>query len=225
VLHRRWRHRRRSVHSNRVGWGIEPRNGFIAGAEAVGRAEGNMNGAVMQGAATLPRSKNPSRAKGSRRNLGDLTPPAVAEAIPGRDRKSRRRSCRGRRAESDRCIVPRKPSNKAERSAAERVEGRRLVTGRSGRQPTLRAQTRVSVSHASARSRCAPVGPSPARRNGTTCDKSPVRESCPPGSARGGLAARPVPTATSLAARISAYQSFVWSFSHLAANRSIGRRV
>jgi hypothetical protein len=43
--------------------------------------------------------------KGSRRNLGDLTPPAVAEAIPGRDRKSRRRSCRGRREESDGCIV------------------------------------------------------------------------------------------------------------------------
>ena len=36
------------------------------------RAEGNMNGAVMQGAAALPWSKNSSRWKGSRWNLGGL---------------------------------------------------------------------------------------------------------------------------------------------------------
>jgi len=38
----------------------------------VRRAEGNMNGAVMQGAAALPWSKNSSRWKGSRWNLGGL---------------------------------------------------------------------------------------------------------------------------------------------------------
>ena len=76
---RRWRHRRRSVHNDRVGWTIEPRKWVIAGAEAVGSAAGNMNGAVMQGAAALPWSKTPSRWKGSRRNLGGL---ASGRAIP-----------------------------------------------------------------------------------------------------------------------------------------------
>ena len=36
------------------------------------------------------------------------------------------------REKSDRCVVPRKPPNKAEQSAAEGVEGRRLVEGRAG---------------------------------------------------------------------------------------------
>ena len=92
-------------------WGVgyEPRKRYVAGAEAFRSVEGNMCGAVMRGTVALPGSKATSRMKGSRRNLGDLTSPAVAEAIPGRDRKSRRRSCRGRREESDGCIVPRKP--------------------------------------------------------------------------------------------------------------------
>src|SRR5260370_23563749 len=42
----------------------------------------------------------------------DLTPPAVATASPGHDRKSRRRSCWGRREESDGCVVPMKPRTK-----------------------------------------------------------------------------------------------------------------
>ena len=108
-MRRRWRHRRRSVHSNRVGWASEPRKWDIAGAEAVGSAEGNTNGAVMQGAATLPWSRTPSRWKGSRRNLGDLTSPAAAAADTGHVGKSRRRSRRGRGEESDGCIVPVKP--------------------------------------------------------------------------------------------------------------------
>jgi hypothetical protein len=54
----------------------------IAGAEAVATAEGNMCGAAMRGADALPGSEATSRTNGSRRNLGDLTPPAVASAIP-----------------------------------------------------------------------------------------------------------------------------------------------
>ena len=54
-----------------------------AGAEAVQSAEGNMSGAVMRGTAALPGSETSSRTKGSRRNLGDLLPPAVAVAAPG----------------------------------------------------------------------------------------------------------------------------------------------
>jgi hypothetical protein len=45
----------------------------IAEAEAFSVAEGNMCGAAMRGAVVLPRSKTPSRTKGSRRNLGDPT--------------------------------------------------------------------------------------------------------------------------------------------------------
>ena len=55
----------------------------VAGAEAVATAEGNMCGAVTQGTVALPGSEATSRMNGSRRNLGDLTPPAVATAIPG----------------------------------------------------------------------------------------------------------------------------------------------
>src|SRR5690242_21898882 len=75
-----------------------------------------MCGAVMRGPVALPGSEATSRKKGTRRNLGDLVWPAVAGAIPGRDRKPRRRSCRGTGEESDGSIVPEKPSNKAVRS-------------------------------------------------------------------------------------------------------------
>src|ERR1041384_8155274 len=75
-----------------------------------------MCGAVMRGPVALPGSEATSRQKGTRRNLGDLVWPAVAWAIPGRDRKSRRRSCRGTGEESDGSRVLEKPSNKAVRN-------------------------------------------------------------------------------------------------------------
>src|SRR3954469_635369 len=99
-----------------MGCEIEPRNAYVAGAEAVKGAEGNMCGAAMRGPVALPGSEATSRKKGTRRNLGDLVWPAVACAIPGRDRKPRRRSCRGTGEESDGSIVLEKPSNKAVRS-------------------------------------------------------------------------------------------------------------
>ena len=45
----------------------------FAEAETVAMVEGNMNVPAMRGVAALPWSKTPSRSKGSRRNLGDLT--------------------------------------------------------------------------------------------------------------------------------------------------------
>ena len=45
-----------------------------AEAEAVRWVEGEMCGAAMRGPDALPWSKTPSRTKGSRRKLGDLTP-------------------------------------------------------------------------------------------------------------------------------------------------------
>jgi hypothetical protein len=67
----RRRRRPRSVHSGCVGCVIEPRNGCVAGAETVRRVERNMDRAAKRGHARLPGSKSRSRAKGSRRNLGD----------------------------------------------------------------------------------------------------------------------------------------------------------
>ncbi len=52
------------------------------------------------------------------------------------------------RGESDPAIVAVKPTNKAERSAAEPVEPRAGTEGNAGRQSTHRAQDRVSVSQA-----------------------------------------------------------------------------
>src|SRR4051812_29255514 len=52
---------------------------FNAGAEAVQSVEGNMSGAVMRGTVALPGSETSSRTNGSRRNLGDLLPPAAAQ--------------------------------------------------------------------------------------------------------------------------------------------------
>jgi group II intron reverse transcriptase/maturase len=46
------------------------------------------------------------------------------------------------RRESDGCVVPAKLANKAERSAAELVEGRRLDEGNTGQQNALRTQSR-----------------------------------------------------------------------------------
>lgn len=62
----------------------------VAEAETVGNVEGNMYGAVMRGAGALPWSETPSRTKGTRWNLGDLTLPATALAVLGRDGKSMR---------------------------------------------------------------------------------------------------------------------------------------
>ncbi len=109
-----------------------------AGAETVENVEGNMLRTVMRmlrtvmrGATALPWSKTPFRPKGARRNLGDLMLPTVATAIPGHDRKSYGRRCRGRHEESDGCIVPMKPrTTLADGSGAESVEGRRPIEGR-----------------------------------------------------------------------------------------------
>ena len=91
--------------------------------------ERNMSDAVMRGIVALPGSETTSRTKGSRRNLGDLRPPAAALAVPGRFGKARSRSRIGRSEESDGRIVPMKPrTTPADRLVAESVEGR--VEGR-----------------------------------------------------------------------------------------------
>src|SRR3954452_24899416 len=79
---------------------IEPRKTLTVEAEALQTAAGNMCGTVLRGTAAPPGSETSSSRQGSCRNLGDLMLPAVATAIPGHDRKSYGRRCRGRYEES-----------------------------------------------------------------------------------------------------------------------------
>jgi hypothetical protein len=103
----------------------------VVEAEALRTAAGNMCGTVLRGTVAPPESETSSSRQGSCRNLGDLMPPAVATAIPGRFGKVRSRSRIGRFEESDGRIVPMKPrTTLADRSGAESVEGRRPVEGR-----------------------------------------------------------------------------------------------
>ena len=75
-------------------WGVllslEKQNS--AEAETVSNVEGNMCGPVMRGADALPWSKNISRTKGTRRNLGDLTFDRWHVAPKVRSGKARSRS-------------------------------------------------------------------------------------------------------------------------------------
>ena len=64
----------------------------VAEAEIVAVVEGNMSVPAKRGAAALPRSKTPSRSKGSRRNLGDLTSDRRRCALAARIGKARSRS-------------------------------------------------------------------------------------------------------------------------------------
>src|SRR5713226_8094944 len=63
-----------------------------AEAETVEEVEGNMSGAARRGAAALPWSKTPSRPKGSRWKLGDLTSDRCRRTAPARVGKARSRS-------------------------------------------------------------------------------------------------------------------------------------
>ena len=96
----------------RAGSVLSPEIVDIAEAQALCIVEGDMCGAAMRGAVAPPGSETRSCRKGTRRNLGDLVWPLIAKAIRGRDRKSRRRSCRGAGEESDGLIAPAKRSNK-----------------------------------------------------------------------------------------------------------------
>jgi hypothetical protein len=66
--------------------------GYLARAEAVGCAEGNMCGLAMREAVVSPESKTTARAKGDRRKLGDLLAGRVAAAAAVRIGKARSRS-------------------------------------------------------------------------------------------------------------------------------------
>src|ERR1700746_1624616 len=85
------------------------------------------------------------------------------------------------REKSDPVIVAKKPTNKAEQSAAEPVERRAGTKGNANQQSTDRAQNRATVSQALARIRKAATAASPSHTQGG----SRVREFRMHGSVRG----------------------------------------
>src|SRR5882762_4380506 len=88
---------------------------------------------------------------------------------------------------SDSVVVAEKPTNKAERSAAEPVEPRAETKGNVGQQSTRRTQSRISVSKALARyGKSLPSIP----KVGTVCGKAARTDLC------GGREVTRVPTAT-----------------------------
>src|SRR3954470_9397087 len=142
-----------------------------------------MCGAVMRGPVALPGSEATSRQKGTRRNLGDLVWPAVAGAIPGRDRKSKAKLSGNRRGVG----WVHSTGETLEQSRAERWRRGR----REGTQPEeeVDAEARPGHSAGFGVSQEAPIrgsyrnGPPKPRTSITlTSDKSPVRESRTPGS-------------------------------------------
>jgi len=120
----------------------------IAGAEPLLSVEGIMCGAVMRGAVALPGSKATSRTKGSRRNLGGLTPDHRPTGRPGPHAEGEEptRMMNGRE-KSDSAIVAAKQANKAGRPAAEPVERRAGAKGRAVQQRAFRTLRRVSLRH------------------------------------------------------------------------------
>jgi hypothetical protein len=118
----------------------------IAGAEGFHSLEGNMCGTAMRGAVALPGSKATSRAKGSHRKLGDLVPDrsGVAAAGPHREGEEPKPMMHGHE-KSDPAIVAVKPTNKAERSAAEPAEPRAGTKGNAGQQSTRQTQSWARV--------------------------------------------------------------------------------
>ena len=166
----------------------------FAGAETVENVEGNMLRTVMRGATALPWSKTPLRSKGTRRNLGDLMPPAVATAIPGRFGKARSRSRIGRYEESDGRIVPMKPRTRPIRDRRRRWwrEGGRSGERRAAAHAPDPVPEPACPRGGEPADRDGRGRPSPPPRSRSTSDRSPVRESRTPGSARGaGRKARP----------------------------------
>ena len=110
---------------------MSPEMPDVAEAEAVGNVEGDMCGAARRGAVAPPGSKTTSRRNGTRRNLGDLRPPATAVAVPGLGGKLDRAEPLRKAGGVGRLRSTDEASNKADPgSAAEMVEGRRPVEGR-----------------------------------------------------------------------------------------------
>ena len=129
------------------GVGLSHERSDIAGAESFYSLESNMCGTAMRGADALPGSKATSRAEGTHRNLGDLGSDRDGTCRCGPHREGEEPTPMMHGPEkSDPAIVAVKPTNKAERSAAEPVERRAGTKGNAGQRSTCRTQRRAGVS-------------------------------------------------------------------------------
>ena len=113
--------------------------------------ERNMSNAVRRGIVVPPGSRATSRAQGTRiasePGISRVWPsPADADG-PHREGEEPKPMMHGHEKSGD-AIVAVKPTNKAERSAAEPVEPRAEAKGNAGQQNTHRAQYRVRVAKA-----------------------------------------------------------------------------
>jgi len=173
------------------GVGLSPEIPKFAEAEAFTVVEGKMCGAVMRGADAPPGSKATSRRKGSRRNLGDLTPDHRPKGRPGPHREGEEpKPMMHGREKSGPVVVATKRANKAERSAAESVERRAGTEGNARQDGTLRTLSRDGASHGLDRVRQASQGVSPSHtREGAACGKAGCTDLC------GGRSVMGVPTA------------------------------
>src|SRR5215813_13646699 len=149
----RRRRRPRSVHSGCVGCVIEPRNGYVAGAETVQRVERNMDRAAKRGHARPAGVEEQITRKRIASELGR------SRVRPGQSRfwsasgRENRKPMMNERGKSDPAVVAAKLANKAERSAAEPVEPRAGIKGNANQQHTGRTQSRETVSQVLARIR------------------------------------------------------------------------
>ena len=123
------------------GVGLSHENLEVAGAETVATVEGNMCGAATRGTVALPGSKATSRAKGSRRNLGDLVLPETTVALGPRQEVEETKLPRQTRGVG-RVHTTGEAFEQSCKAAAESVEGRDPA-GRKGQyQSMLRTQRR-----------------------------------------------------------------------------------
>src|SRR5277367_460767 len=144
-MRQRPRGRRRSVGRGTRGQGIEPRNQAVRGADAVvlcGRQH-------VPGRQRKPRS-DPARSKTPRtrgiflRENREIRGSLTADGAVGRIGKAGGRTpMMYDLRKSDGPVVPAKPSNKAEPSAAEGVEGRGPAEGNTDEQNVPRTQRRI----------------------------------------------------------------------------------
>ena len=133
------------------------------------------------------RGRGPHHAHKDRVGTWDI-PRLTTGHVPTWSASGRRgRADDARTREVDSAIVAVKPTNKAERSAAEPVEPRAETKGNADQQSTYRAQNRISVSQAlDSCGKHLPFGP----EVGAVCGKAARTDLC------GGRSVMSVPTAT-----------------------------
>ena len=139
----------------RTGQPLSRESTLFLGADVVPLTEGNTDGRDSASAQTARRGRRHWHVRTLfAREPGDPTSDhrQRCRSGPHREGEEPKPMTHGR-GESDSAIVAGKPTNKAERSAAEPVEPRAEAEGNASQQSTGRAQNRGSVSHALARIR------------------------------------------------------------------------